>query len=269
MKEVRRYEGCICPVDASILNADKYCFSVLMRILGYECRLTLTDGERLIICYSAHPYPVWVWLPDDAGEDELERAYKLVRESFGFSSGYRYNIKYAHADYFIRRAGEDGESLSITANMHAYTCDTPIEPQRSRESHLRRAKEGEIELVTRLIDEFHREASIDKTNMQTYRKRARDLIADGCFYLLIDGAGEVAASCTLTPQGAQAAIGSVYTLPTKRRQGHAARMVCEATRLAIEMGKTPVLYTDADYPASNACYTSIGYKRMGSLCTIS
>lgn len=267
--KIKRYEGCVCPIDTSILKADEYCFSVLMRILRDECELTLTDGERLVICYSGHPYPVWIWLPDDASEAELGRAYEIARDNFGFSSGHRFNMKYAHADYFIRRADQDGEALSISANMHTYTCDTPIAPERSRNSRLRTARADELELVAGLIDEFHREASIDKTNMQTYRKRARTLIDDGCFYLLIDEVGEVAACCTLTPLEGQSAIGSVYTLPEKRRRGHAARMVYEVTRLAIDSGKPPVLYTDVDYAASNACYTGIGYTRVGSLCTIS
>ncbi len=269
MKEVEKYEGCICPIDTRILKADEYCFSVLTRILGGECELTITDGKRLIVCYYAHPYPVWVWLPDDASEVELGRAYEIVRDNLGFSSGHRFNIKYVHADYFIRRAEQDGSSLSISANMHAYTCDKPIPPSRSANSHLRKATTSDLDLVVRLIDEFHREASIDKTNMQTYRKKAKSLIDDGCFYLLIDKSGEVAACCTLTLFDGQAAIGSVYTIPNKRRLGHAARMVYEVTRLAQASGRSPVLYTDADYSASNACYIGVGYKRMGSLCTIS
>ena len=35
------------------------------------------------------------------------------------------------------------------------------------------------------------------------------------------------------------------------------------------MGYTPMLYTNADYTASNACYSKIGYVLRGKLCTIS
>jgi len=34
------------------------------------------------------------------------------------------------------------------------------------------------------------------------------------------------------------------------------------------MGLTPMLYTDAEYPASNACYQKIGYALRGALCTL-
>jgi len=35
-----------------------------------------------------------------------------------------------------------------------------------------------------------------------------------------------------------------------------------------EAGCIPMLYTDADYAASNACYEKIGYVLRGKLCTI-
>ena len=37
---------------------------------------------------------------------------------------------------------------------------------------------------------------------------------------------------------------------------------------AKEEGYIPMLYTDADYEASNACYEKIGYVLRGKLCTI-
>ena len=40
------------------------------------------------------------------------------------------------------------------------------------------------------------------------------------------------------------------------------------TKLALDAGYVPMLYTDADYVASNACYEKIGYVLQGKLCTI-
>ena len=40
------------------------------------------------------------------------------------------------------------------------------------------------------------------------------------------------------------------------------------TKIAEANGFLPMLYTDADYVASNACYEKIGYILRGKLCTI-
>lgn len=45
-------------------------------------------------------------------------------------------------------------------------------------------------------------------------------------------------------------------------------MVYQVTRRVSEMGYMPMLYTNADYRASNACYEKIGYTLRGKLCTV-
>ena len=52
--------------DFKILEADKYTFFILARILKRDCELLLTDHSRMIICYSQSPFPVWIWTADDA-----------------------------------------------------------------------------------------------------------------------------------------------------------------------------------------------------------
>ena len=56
-------------------------FFVLRRIMGGEFKVLLSDHERLIICFTGLPYPVWFWTPDDVTEAEMERAYRLAGEN--------------------------------------------------------------------------------------------------------------------------------------------------------------------------------------------
>ena len=42
----------------------------------------------------------------------------------------------------------------------------------------------------------------------------------------------------------------------------------EAKAAARKAGYLPVVYTDADYAASNECYKKIGYRLNGRLCTL-
>ena len=67
--------------DFKLLSRDKYTFSVMSRIIKEECELRLSDHERLIICFTGQPYPVWIWTPDNAPEDEMERAYKIAKDN--------------------------------------------------------------------------------------------------------------------------------------------------------------------------------------------
>ena len=65
-----------------------------------------------------------------------------------------------------------------------------------------------------------------------------------------------------------ASINLVFTRPEFRRRHYAENLVYQVTMKVKEAGYIPMLYTDADYVASNACYEKIGYVLRGKLCTI-
>lgn len=161
--------------DLKMPEHDRYTFFVLRHIIGGTRQLLLTDHERLIICFTEHPFPVWIWTPEDASEAEMERAYQILSEYALLNGAYHFNLKYAPAKYFMERAAKDGNMASINL---------------------------------------------------------------------------------------------VFTRPEFRRKHYAQNLVYQVTKLAIDAGYVPMLYTDADYTASNACYEKIGYVLRGELCTI-
>lgn len=80
------------------------------------------------------------------------------------------------------------------------------------------------------------------------------------------GTGKGSCSCKLNDRFAL--INSVYTFPNERRKHYAQNLVYRVTRKVSDMGYIPMLYTDADYKASNNCYENIGYILRGKICTI-
>ena len=76
------------------------------------------------------------------------------------------------------------------------------------------------------------------------------------------------ASCQYAPTGDMASLNLVYTKKEYRRKHYAENLVYQVTKIAQDAGYTPMLYTNADYVASNACYEKIGYVLRGKLCTL-
>ena len=254
--------------DYKILENDKYTFFVLSRVMSGECDLLLTDHERLMICFTCNPYPVWVWTPDDVTEEEKEKAYANVKENCLFTKGHTFNLKYDLADFFIKRASEDAITLSITINMFAYDCPNPIKPHiRADGEFLRCAAEDTDELVE-FMDLFHRETGVDQADLETYRCKAEEAIRTGRHFFWKNADGRNVAVCNYGPNGDLAGVGMVYTREEYRRKHYAENLVYQVTQMARDAGYMPMLYTDADYAASNACYEKIGYVLKGKLCTI-
>ena len=58
-------------------------------------------------------------------------------------------------------------------------------------------------------------------------------------------------------------ISWVYTAPEARCRGYAAALVAHISRLILESGKTPFLYTDLANPCSNRAYANVGFIPSG------
>ncbi len=254
--------------DKKLLAKDPYTFSVLSRIIGGECKLLLTDHEKLIICFTTDPFPVWIWTPDDAADEEKERAYSICKENGLVDGKHRFNLKYELAEYFIRRAADEGLKLSVEVNMFAYNCPDPIRPTSAVSGEKTLCRSEDLEELTQIVGLFHDEIGVDLQDEEAYRENARAHIEGGRTYFWTDEKGKHAATCKWEPVGELATINLVYTRKECRRLHFAEHLVYEVTELAKKEGYLPTLYTNADYVASNACYEKIGYILQGKLCTI-
>ena len=254
--------------DEKLLEKDKYTFFVLKRIMTGDCSLLLSNHESLIICFSGEPYPVWIWTIDNASVDVMEKAYKLAKENSFLGGNYTINMKYEVADYFIKRSANDGINISIKLNMFAYDCINPIKPESKADGKIYKCQESDIEELVEFLDLFHKEIGIDQKDREGYLIDAREYIKSGNMYLWKNEQGESVASCTFAESGDMASINLVYTKDEFRRNHYAENLVYQVTMEACEAGFVPMLYTNADYVASNACYEKIGYVLRGKLCTV-
>ncbi|MBR6004926.1 MAG: GNAT family N-acetyltransferase [Clostridia bacterium] len=254
--------------DYKLLKNDKYTFFVLRRIIDNPCELLLSDHEKLILCYSGNPYPVWIWTPDDSSAEEMDRAYSLAQENGLFDGKRNFIVKYQLAERFMETASHEGRSIAITKNMFAYDCPNPIKPSITADGRIHRCVPGDIEELTEFISMFSEETGVDRNSEEEYRREAENYVEEGYFYLWKNEQGYSVAGCKFTPNGDMASVNRVFTRPEYRRKHYAENLVYQVTVIAKEAGYIPMLYTDADYVASNACYEKIGYVLRGKLCSI-
>lgn len=181
----------------------------------------------------------------------MEKAYQLAVENRLLAGEHHFNIKYSLAEYFIRRAAEDGSELKITTNMFAYDCLNPVRPKTEADGKIYCCEMKDLEEVVYFLDIFHKELSIDQRDISGYREDAEAFINTGNMYLWKDKQGQSVASCKYAPAGDMASINLVFTRPEFRRKHYAENLVYKVTMKVKEAGYVPMLYTDADYVASN------------------
>ena len=158
--------------------------------------------------------------------------------------------------------------MKISINMYAYDCFDPIKPQEKADGDIYLCKAEDLDELISFMDMFHKEIGIDQQDIQGYQSEAKTFIEAGSMYFWKDAEGNSVASCKYAPNGDMASINLVFTRPEYRRKYYAENLVYQVTMKAKEAGFVPMLYTNADYEASNACYEKIGYVIRGKLCTV-
>lgn len=274
MKEVKKYEFAENVVDSRIFAEDELTFAVLGAIVKGKGTFVATDNDKFVIFYSVEPFPVWLWTADDITEAEKKEIWEFCREENilpGVAGKYNitcYNMKYDMADFFVWKAKEEGLSIKITMNMLVYECFEPKKPVRPADGGKQNMDEADLEEVARFIWQFKQDIGTDIEELSACREKARDLIGRENFFLWKNGEGENVAMCNYNIEGDLARVGLVFCKHEERRKGYAENLVYEVTALVKEKGFRPILYTNGDYAASNACYKKVGYEEKGSLCSV-
>ena len=254
--------------DDELLAQDKYTFAVLDRILRGPCDLIRSNHQNVILCHSEKPYPVWIWTPDNSTEEIFEKAWSLADELRPFSDGYRFNIKHELAEYFINKARQSNQNICITMQLYAYDCPHPIQPDCPADGKLYCCTPDDIETAATMMASFYTDIGEEPPPKTRITEKLRMYMNEQSFFFWKNREGAIVACCSYKHNQGLASLGSVYTKPEYRRKHYAQHLVYQVTDIVKKMGYMPMLYTDADYPASNACYEKIGYTLRGRLCTI-
>lgn len=263
-----------CPQAARLLEGDPITYSVLIRILQGQCAHIITDLENLILCHSNWPYSVWVWCRDAENEKCVAEIARCIKEKFPLEQGYSHILSHAllvklreRDEYF--RAAQDGMGLL------SYRLDKIRDIDYPCDGYMNKVTEEEIDSLLGVWHDMHMEMEGHDLTPEHCRSSMESMVEKGSLFVWRKDNGEIVA---LTGRGDQeryskvtsaySKITSVYTLPSHRRKGYAINLVHGVTEMILADDLIPILYTNADYAASNECYRKIGYRQIGSLTSI-
>ncbi len=147
-------------------------------------------------------------------------------------------------------------SWSINVRLRIHSLTSVQLPQAPPPGILREATRTDIELARHWMDAFAREAGTRHNSPDL----AEQLLASGRLFFWDDGGPcAMVGAGRETPNGV--CISAVYTPPERRRRGYGSIATAELSRRLLDSGKRfCCLYTDLDYPTSNAIYHRIGYR---------
>ncbi len=261
------YQNQSCPELAALLKDDAITFSVLASIVQGTCRDIYTDHENIIICYSSPPYPIWVWCRDVTDGEAVSEITRCLKTAFPFDQGYDINMRYELLEQLKRRE-ESFRQTKIKLGLLSYRLDQIQPIDYPCEGRMTLAEEEDIPSLASVWHDMVMEMEGRDIPEARCYEAVRKRVADKKLFTWRNDAGEILAKTSRIDSFPYCKVSGVYTFPQHRRKGYAINLVHAVTQTILDDGLIPILYTDANYRASNACYQKIGYHQVGELCCV-
>ncbi|MFV0626575.1 MAG: GNAT family N-acetyltransferase [Alphaproteobacteria bacterium] len=233
--------------------------SIVESIDKYPTPKIFSNGCDCIIVNSDSEHPVIVWTSDNF--DDFGNLFLFIHQEFSENKPLKIISKF---NFFEFLKTKNKFSFVDTEELGVYECRklNNIEYIGFPDN----IKKEEVLTVAELLALFGKETGTDKNaTTEKYIDLAQEFITSTLNKAWRNKQGKIVALTKLKVSEAYARIGHVITDPKERGKSYAKMLVHFMTNHAKSLGKTPILYTDYNYPASNKCYMAVGYEY---LCTI-
>lgn len=251
---------------------DKYLYYVFGKKIKHENAKIMSDGENYIITNESEETNPWIWTKDNFDKSKLGELEELIR-LYLVKDKMTFTCKKELYDALLKDNFELIDK-STYFELGFMKCEK-LKETKPNDGRLDKAKMEEKDLIADYIYKFndfqddHVSHYSSKTPEQIKREcleAAEEEINSGTFYVLRNSSDKIV--CMAHYKITTDWIGKVwlvYTPDEERWKWYAAKLVHELTKILLEKGCTPLLYTDQNYPNSNKAYANTGYENWGTL----
>ncbi len=246
---------------------DKYMYSVIEENLNLETMFLISDGINYIAGRSEENRPVWIWTRNDISNEKLEEIKGVIRYFVNIGNK-KFTVKKEVYDYF-KNTEFDIINYEDYFEMGALECHTQILPKEC-DGYMDRAREDEIDILAKYWhDDCKEMVKADEITMEEAYEHMNELIKTENFLVWRNDFGKIVSMVKYKISNGLAKLNHVYTPDEERRKGYAANLIYSVTKMVMEKGAVPLLYTDYNYLPSNKSYMNVGYIRTGMLINFS
>jgi GNAT superfamily N-acetyltransferase len=253
-------------INCDIYRNDSVQFNILSLILESEHLKMYSDNSHIIICQSSPATAVWIWTDDTITKDNAKMLYECIYNEFEINTNVTFVVKPVMCD-MIKKVIKDktGKDSCIITDMMTYHCVEPIKPKVT-DGFMHQADLNDIDVIAGYRADDLKEMNNINTSKEEQLNNSKSLIESGNLYIWKNSDGDITSIAFVAHRSQeQARINRVYTAPKYRNKGYAGMLMYELSKMLLNEGRIPIVYTDNTYPASNKAYKKVGYRECGGL----
>ncbi len=257
--------------DSKIFDDERYKKDVipfsLIEVIKQNPLILQSDEENFIIAASATYHPAWIWTVDGISEQKiqemLDRLLAIAQNFPQFLYIAKVDISKKIENYFLNH----GFKFDKKTEMESFECVELIPAKNNTVKIEKPTADDIIEVAIALRQNEFEIFGVD-AKVNVFLPIAAEEISNPYFFVIKED-GIIAAMATgKFENDSHIAVSKVYTKEKFRNRGYAGALVAHISRIILDMGKTPILYTDKSNPYSNRAYIKVGYQQRGSVTRI-
>ncbi len=259
-KKITRYDEIF---KSEELQKDKITFNIMFAIVKNEGKYPtpkiFTYNNDCIVMQSDIKSPIIAWTKE--GFDDLKLVQDFIAKEFKEVSPFKILAKKIVYDLYKSESKAQSDNLM---NVGAYQCQklNPI----NYTGYPDNIGKDEVATVANLINDFQIETGVNKNSKPCdHIPLAEKFITEPSHKVWRNEKGKIVSLAYYSSYNEFGRISSVMTPKEERGKSYAKMVVNYLTEQVLDIGRTPVLFTDLDYASSNKCYTAIGYEFCGQI----
>ncbi len=250
-------------LDSKRFQRDEVRFNLLHTIAGGELAVGLQAEDGGAIALASPGRSMWLWVEESKGDAFAAAVITELAEQLKDSRLPGISSTPEHAKLFLEQyCPRSGARAGNRMRLMAYACPVVNTPT-GVSGEWRQAQESHAETVADFLCGFNMDCFHAETNREDALAGANGMISSGHLLVWETNGKTVCMGGAFRRFPRQAKLGPVYTPPEERNKGYAAALVAAISQQVLGEGLTPILYADADYPASNKAYQNVGYLAAG------
>ncbi len=250
-------------LDRLVTGKNEVIFNLLYLIRESDAPMLFTDGACFIAAQSSEKTPLWLFLNATPGPEAETELCGLLAERMAENPALSITAQSQFVQgLFARLSAQTGFRFVERMRMNAYACHAVNEQPCA--GRMVRPQSAHRERMCQLITQMHEDAVHEPLSREAAERFAERTVSSPALFLWEDG--DIAAMAYIPHKTARyARINTVVTDRACRGRGYAKALVGAMCRALLSEGLIPMLYADADYPASNAAYRRIGFEKQGEI----
>ncbi|MBR4084070.1 MAG: methyltransferase domain-containing protein [Lachnospiraceae bacterium] len=233
-----------------------------------EDLILYSDEESYVIARGAEKYPTWIWTADDITPNQMDEVAETLATVFFTLEKNKLTAKRTFYEYLVQNKFPYLNEEDYF-EMGTLECHKLKEPRKC-DGQMEKATLADLEVLAQYFYNSCLEMDgVDSITMERALEKTKERFESGTFFVWRNATGKVVCTATYRITGKQAKITSVYTPKEDRRKAYATNLIHDMSGLLLDMGLTPLLYTDYNYSASNTAYINAGYEDTGVLINFS